>query len=135
MEKFIGDTMVPRDWKVKALGFGCVRGEGSTFAEVMAFQCLVITIQALVMNKSIPIDECLGIPTCQRVLSCSNAVPSLEKNMRIYLKRNIEKEKELWNKPTKLVKIAIDSSLHEGSSGDWHEPPCKRIKSTEAVLS
>ena len=77
MEKFIGDTMVPCDWKVNAIGFGCVRGEGSTFAEVMMFQCLVITIQALVMNKNIPTDECFGIPTCQRVLPCSTAVPSL----------------------------------------------------------
>ena len=54
--------------------------------------------------------------------------------MRIYLKRKIEKEKELCDRPTKLVKIAIDSSLHEGSSGDWHEPPCKKIKSQQQHL-
>ena len=115
-DKFIDETVVPCDWKVKA------------------FQCLVITIQALVMNTNIPIDECLGIPTCQCVLPCSTAALSLEKNMTIYLKRKIEKEKELWDKPTKLVNIAINSSLHEGSGGDWHEPPCKTIKSQQQQL-
>ena len=42
-----------------------------------------------------------------------------------------EKEEELWDKPAKLAKIAIHSSLHEGSSGDWHVPPCKRIRNQQ----
>ena len=73
----VDEMLQPVRWMEKAYGVGSVKGEGATTAEVMAFQCLVITLQSLMKNKEVPIEECLGISVSRHLFAHSCPIPSL----------------------------------------------------------
>lgn len=122
---FGGKTM-PTGWQVKASGKGSVTGEGSTFAELMAFQSLLVAIVALREGKAIDIEECLGVPTAIRAVSASATI-SLERNLRTYLTRKREQEQEQWSG-------AKAQKVFEDSCDTWEEPETKRQKQTDPTI-
>lgn len=69
------DVTAPTRWKVKAFGKGNVVGGGFIFAELLAFQSLLVTIVALRKRNDIDIEQCLGVPTAIRALSGSDRAP------------------------------------------------------------
>ena len=86
-----------------------MKGDGAATAEVMAFQCLMITLQSLMMEKEVPIEERLGFPVSQHVVSHAYPIPCLEKNLRSSLERKRKKEVEDWDQTP--VKIARANQL------------------------
>ena len=106
----IDEMLQPVRWMEKAYGVGSVKGEGATTAEIMAFQCLVITLQALMANKEVPIEECLGIPVSRHLFAHSCPIPSLEKNLRSFLDRKRKQEMQAWGcPPRKFARLQLDS--------------------------
>ena len=129
----VDEMLQPVRWVEKAYGVGSVKGEGATTAEVMAFQCLVMTLHALMMNKEVPIEECLGIPVSRHLFAHSCPIPSLESNLRSFLDRKRKQEMQAWGgPPRKFAKIQLDSDsanqleeIDEGMQSD-----AKRLRSS-----
>ena len=112
----------PINWKEKCAAFGAVAGEGAIFAESVAFECLVFSVQCLVSGKEIDAKERLGKHTEVRHQNWSNPMTSsLEKAVRTLFgrKHDIDKREAI----DKRMRTGLDMQQSQQSSGGEDDRP------------
>ena len=97
-------------------------GEGAIFAESVAFECLVFSVQCLMSGKEIDAKECLGLHTEVRHQNWSNPMTSsLEKAVRTLFGRthDIDKREAI----DKMMRTGLVMQQSQQSSGGEDDRP------------
>lgn len=103
----------PNDWKLMCCGYGAVEGEGATFGEMMAFQCLLVCLLALANGQPIDVEDCLGIKTVVEKTDWSNQLrPAVEKAARnLFSKKRIAVTAEECKRSRRKLHL-VDENVH-----------------------